>query len=152
MTARRGSARRPPRRSTARRATVVVDASVAVQWFANEPGAAAAARLLERDDVLVAPDLMTVEAANAWRKKTRRLEMSRADLEQAVASLLALDIEWVPTRGLAMLAARQALEIGHPVYDCLYLALAGQRSARLATVDDRLRRLAARVGVDLWGP
>ena len=147
MTARRGSARRPRRR-----ATVVVDASVAVQWFANEPGAAAAARLLERDDVLVAPDLMTVEAANAWWKKTRRLEMSRVDLEQAVASLLALDIEWVPTRGLAMLAARQALEIGHPVYDCLYLALAGQRSARLATVDDRLRRLAARVGVDLWGP
>jgi len=43
-----------------------------------------------------------------------------------------------------------ALDFGEPVYDGLYLALAAERGARLATADDRLRRLAERAGIRLW--
>jgi len=39
-------------------------------------------------------------------------------------------------------AKRLALEIGHPVYDCLYLVLAQAHDLPLATFDDRLRRAA----------
>lgn len=74
MTRRR---RHPPTRP-ARLAPVVVDASVAVQWFANEPGSERAAQLIVGDHRLLAPDLMPVEAANAWWKKVRRREMRRA--------------------------------------------------------------------------
>ena len=131
---------------------MVVDASVAVQWFANEPGAEAAARLIEGDDRLIAPDVMAAEAANAWWRKTRRREMTAADLDHAVVGLLALDIEWVPMARLLVPASRMALEMGHPVYDCLYLTLAVSRSARLATVDDPLGALAARLRVGRWAP
>ena len=44
----------------------MVDASIAVQWFANEPGSANAAKLIEADTGLLAPNIMPAEAANAW--------------------------------------------------------------------------------------
>jgi predicted nucleic acid-binding protein len=49
-------------------------------------------------------------------------------------------------------AARLALELAHGVYDCVYLALAAQYGATLATADDRLRRSAARLAVATWQP
>jgi len=45
-----------------------------------------------------------------------------------------------------LLAGRQ----GHPVSDCLYLALARRRDAVLATFDRRLTALATRIGTPLW--
>jgi len=129
---------------------VVVDASIAFLWFANEPDRWGSKQLLEAESALLAPDLMAVEAANAWWKKLRRREMELADVEQAVTNLLALGIAWTPSSVLLRPAARLAVELGHPVYDCLYLALAASHSALLATADDRLTRAAERLGVRVW--
>ncbi|MGH7341528.1 MAG: type II toxin-antitoxin system VapC family toxin, partial [Candidatus Rokuibacteriota bacterium] len=129
---------------------VVVDASIAFLWFANEPDRWGAARLLESASTLLAPDLMIAEVANAWWKKLRRREMAPADVEQAVTNLLALGIEWVASGQLVMPAARLAAELGHSVYDCLYLALAASNSAPLATIDEGLQRAGQRLGVRIW--
>jgi len=64
--------------------------------------------------------------------------------------LLALDIEVHGSAPLLSRATNLAIEIGHPVYDCLYLALAVETNAPLATADRRLRRAAAGVGIGLW--
>jgi predicted nucleic acid-binding protein len=129
---------------------VVVDASIAFLWFANEPDRWDAERVLETESALIAPDLMAVEVTNAWWKKLRRREMDMADVEQAVTNLLALGIDWTPLAALLRPATRLAVESGHPVYDCVYLALAMYHSALLATADDRLRQVAARFGVRIW--
>ena len=129
---------------------VVVDASIAFLWFAHEPDRWGAARLLETEAALLAPDLMAVETTNAWWKKLRRHEMDMVDVEQAVTNLLALGIAWTPSAALLRPAARLAAELGHAVYDCMYLALAASESAALATADDRLRRVADRLGVQVW--
>jgi len=129
---------------------VVVDASIAFLWFAHEPDRWGAARLLETEAALLAPDLMAVETTNAWWKKLRRHELDMVDLEQAVTNLLALGIAWTPSAALLRPAARLAAELGHAVYDCMYLALAASESAALATADDRLRRVADRLGVQVW--
>jgi predicted nucleic acid-binding protein len=129
---------------------IVVDASIAVAWFANEPDQEAATRLLETESVLLSLDFMIVETTNAWWKKLRRREMDLADIEQAVTNLLAVEIEWTPSVQLIKPAARLAAELGHPVYDCLYLALAVSHSASLATADGGLRQAAGRLGVRLW--
>ena len=155
MRARRGQrARRVRERgsrySVATDGPIVVDASVAFLWFANEPDRSGAIRLLETESVLMAPDLMAVEVANAWWKKLRRHQMEMADIEQAVTNLLALGIDWTPSEQLLLSAARLAGELEHPVYDCLYLALAVSHGASLATVDERLRRGAQRVGIRIW--
>src|SRR4029453_18712802 len=109
-----------------------------------------AGRLLELEAPLLAPDLMVVEATNAWWKKHRRREMDMIDVELAVTNLLAAGISWTSSAELVRPAARLATELGHPVYDCMYLALAASRSASLATADERLRRGAARGGVRVW--
>jgi predicted nucleic acid-binding protein len=157
MTPRRGARapagrarERSSRYASAAAGPIVVDASIAFLWFANEPDRRGADRLLEADSLLLAPDLMAVEATNAWWKKLRRREMDAADVEQAVTLLLALDIGWTPSAELLRPAARLAVELGHPVYDCVYLALASAHAAPLATADERLRRAAERVGVQIW--
>ena len=129
---------------------VVVDASIAVLWFANYPNRWKAERLLESQSLLLAPDLMAAETANVLWKKLRRREMDLTDVEQAITNLLALDIAWTSSTALIRPAARLAADLAHPVYDCLYLALAAAHAASLATADDRLRKGAERLGVPIW--
>ena len=141
---------RASRYTVASREPIVVDASIAFLWFVNEPDRSGAARLLESESLLLSPDLMIAEVTNAWWKKLRRREMTLEDVEQAVTNLLALGIDWTPSADLVKPAARLAAELDHPVYDCLYLALAAAQSTPVATPDDRLRRAAERIGIPVW--
>ena len=131
-------------------AAVVVDASVAVQWFSAEDGSASAARLLESDHTLVAPDIMPLETANAWWKKARRGDMEPEAVTRAVSRLLAIGIALAPSAPLLPRAIGLAVDLQHPVYDCIYLVLAVERGVPLASSDERLRRAAERLGVRLW--
>jgi len=130
----------------------VVDASVAVQWFAREPGSEASAALVEGNQPLVAPDIMPLEVANALWKKFRRGDVPAGDLQPAVTRILASDITLIPTLNLLERAVRLAFEISHPVYDCVYLVLAEERGAPLASNDERLRAAARARGLRVWRP
>lgn len=138
----------PARRRATRALPAVVDASMAVQWFAREAGSDTAAELLEGEDILAAPDVMPIEAANAWWKKVRRREMTAGDLNEALVNLMAVEMEWVSAGRLLVQAATLAVQIDHPVYDCLHLVLATTRR----TADERLRAAAAGLGVPVWRP
>ena len=145
------------RRVRERRATydtsvgpVVVDASIAFYWFANERDPWHAERLLTSEIPLLAPDLMAVEVTNAWWKRQRRGEMDLSYVERAITRLLGLGISWTPSTPLLRPAARLAADLDHPVYDCVYLMVAIRGGARLATADDRLRRAADRLGIKTW--
>ncbi len=50
-----------------------------------------------------------------------------------------------PDRHLQVEALAMACHLNHPVYDCLYLALARREAATLLTADRRLQSLAAQV-------
>jgi predicted nucleic acid-binding protein len=146
----------PPRRRVAEEraayGAVVVDASVAVQWFASEPESEDAASLLRSGRDLLAPDVMPVEAANTWWAKWRRKDLTSHEVEQAIANLLALQIPLIPSSLLLPQAARLATELDHPIYDCVYLALSVDRGAALATGDTRLRRAAQARSIPRWRP
>ena len=61
------------------------------------------------------------------------------------------DVSRCPSSDLVARASAIALEIAHPVYDCLYLACAEVEGAPLVTADGRLRDAAeAYPGVDIW--
>jgi predicted nucleic acid-binding protein len=120
--------------------TLVVDASVAVKWVVQEEGTEAALRLRFND--LVAPELILAECANILWKKAERAELTR---EAALLSARLLErsgIEFVSLYGLSERTVALAIELGHPAYDCAYLALALARRCRMVTAD---RRLLARV-------
>jgi predicted nucleic acid-binding protein len=53
--------------------------------------------------------------------------------------------QFEPDRELQVEALALACHLDHPVYDCLYLALARREAARILTADQRLQRLANQV-------
>ncbi len=52
---------------------------------------------------------------------------------------------WAAQLGKASMVLALACHLDHPLYDCLYLALARREAATLLTADQRLQRLAATV-------
>ncbi|HEX5425720.1 MAG TPA: type II toxin-antitoxin system VapC family toxin [Candidatus Acidoferrales bacterium] len=118
---------------------VVIDASIALKWVVQEDGTEQALRL-RRSAKLLAPDLLAVECANILWKKVQRRELVKDEALFAARLLQGADIELLPTRSLLESAVRIAIEIGHPAYDCVYVALAIDRNCRFVTADERLLR------------
>ena len=116
----------------------VVDASVMVKWLVNEDHSEKAAGLLDVSSTLVAPALVFAEAANALWAMRRRGDITASDLADAVDALQAVPVSLpVPMQQLTPAAARLAVDLDHPVYDCFYLALAVQTQYPVVTADSR---------------
>lgn len=126
--------------------TIVVDASVALKLVLPEPGSDRA-HALQRSS-LHAPDLLLVECANALSTMARRKVLTRAVAEECFERLATGPVTLSPSGGLARSAMRFALDLGHPVYDCIYLALAAQLGTSVVTADVRL--LAAVRAQSAW--
>ena len=120
--------------------TWVIDASVAVKWVIPEMLSDEADRLRAGDEEIVAPDLLLVEVANALWKKTVTEEISLVEAEQAFALVNESGIDLRATTPLLPRAMQVARRLHHPVYDCVYLALAEREHATLITADRRLMR------------
>lgn len=116
----------------------VVDASVAVKWLIAEPLSEEAARLLDGEFTLVAPDLLFAEATSALVAKHHHGEIDHEELAQAVDLLRLAPVSTpLSMRQLAASAARLAADLRHPVYDCVYLALAIHEAYPVVTADNR---------------
>ena len=119
--------------------TLVIDASIAIKWVVEEQGTLQALEL-RRQSKLIAPELLTAECANILWKKVQRKELSREEALLAARLLQVAEIELLPTGGLLETAIRIALDLDHPAYDCLYLALAIENECRFVTADERFVR------------
>jgi predicted nucleic acid-binding protein len=117
--------------------TLIVDASVAVKWLVDEVDSQAAQRLLDSDEKPVAPDFVLIEVGNVLWKKAQRQQLKP---EQAVAGIDALPTYFellVPSTPLLPRALATAIDVRHPVYDCLYLACAERLEVTLVTAEVR---------------
>jgi len=120
----------------------VIDASVAVKWVVSEPDSDDAEALLDSHS-FVAPDLIVAECANILWKKVRRGQLSVDDAIGAAQTLQSADIELRPMNSLIVAAIRMAVTLGHPAYDCFYLALAREQTCPFVTADVALVRKVA---------
>ena len=75
----------------------------------------------------------------------RAEQLASLDPQQLLADASDLVDRVEPDRHLQAEALALACHLDHPVYDCLYLALARREAATLITADRRLQQLAARV-------
>jgi predicted nucleic acid-binding protein len=123
---------------------LVVDASVAVKWFAREVLTEEARELLTSTDELVAPDWLLVEAASTFWKKVKKGEMLSIYAERHIDDLPLFFVRPYPARELAAEALRLAVNLKHSVYDCIYLALAERERLPLVTADVDLAAAARR--------
>lgn len=113
----------------------VVDSCVAAKWYAPEPDSALARALLGRP--LIAPDQIRAEIASALWKKVRASEIRRTQALRALPHL-ASAVRLMPSEPLAEMALDLALDLGQPVYDCFFLALAQTLNFPLVTADRKL--------------
>jgi predicted nucleic acid-binding protein len=98
---------------------------------------------------LLAPELIIAEVISAAWKQRRRGGIDDAQFDDIVIRIADGPIDCRPLRPLALRAAALARELDHPLYDCLYLALAEAEDAPLVTADRRL--VAAVRGTALAG-
>lgn len=133
---------------------LVLDASVAIKWFTDEPGSDAAERVALHG-ALVAPDLLCAEVGPAGWRAVRMGLMRR----EQTSSCRRLSVATWASSGRSSRCGPARLQLwpralaiahllDHPLPDCIYLALAESVARSVTTAD---RRLPARVTGTAWG-
>lgn len=125
---------------------MILDTSAAVPLLFDHALSDVARRAVSGQS-LVSPALVGVETANALWEYAMRDGLTAHQLAEMVSSLTEI-VEIVPDAQLLSRAVELAVEHRHPVYDCLYLALALQRREPLATADRRLAALARQLAIE----
>lgn len=123
--------------------TIVVDASLAVKWFLAEDDSHLADDVFEAHsgDITV-PPVFGVEVSAAMVREAN-IHKAHADvMRSAIARLIsffddgAIVVHAQSSQQLAR-AADLAIDLGHPLKDCLYLTLAMEIGCELVTCDAR---------------
>ena len=138
---------------------IAIDASLAVKWYRAEDYSLEATALFEANaGNFVAPDLFAIEVVSALVRNANAVKAARGAMEQAVAAFTAelargsIKLTRLTAKSLAD-AAKLALHLGHPLKDCIYLALAMELGCDLVTCDARFAAKAKGVwaGVRVLG-
>ena len=124
---------------------MIVDASVAVKWLIEEADSVAANALL-RAPGLVAPDLVLSEVGNAIWKKRKRGDLAAFDVR--VDGLGRIYARLAPAFAFVDRALALAERMDHPIYDCVYLAMAEAEDDIVVTADGRFIDACRRAGLD----
>ena len=125
--------------------TCVLDASAAIRVRTGDPVASQWRDQLKKAPLVLAPELMLSEVANTLWKLQRGGNLNGLDPQTLLADARDLVDQIEPDRHLQVEALALACHLDHPVYDCLYLALARREAAQLLTADQRLEKLASKV-------
>lgn len=133
----------------------VLDASVALAWFVDNPVPAYATRVKEsllHGVQAVVPALWHLEMANGLAVAERRGILTAADasqgvrdVEQLLAHAIATTADFISVRQ----ALTTALSFQLSAYDAVYLDTARREGLPLATLDRRLLAAAGQAGVAL---
>lgn len=125
--------------------TFVVDASLAFKLLIVEADSADAWRFVEYfGEDLHAPDLLHVELVGVLVRLANQREIAR---ELALERMDWWTDTWISggvrshrvDASLVNQAGRMAVEFGHPIKDCIYLALADRLGCQFVTADAKFR-------------
>jgi predicted nucleic acid-binding protein len=130
--------------------SIVVDASVVAQRLVTEADSPKARSLLtgwaEGRLDLLAPELMAVEIGSMLWKRVVRGLLPREGALELYREFRELQIPLWPCEPLMDASLRLATTQQHPVYDCLYVALAVETQSELITADEGMFRTFNAVG------
>ena len=102
--------------SSAKTVTVIIDASVAFKWLAEEDGSDAAFALLDRYE-LYAPVLLMHEVANGLWRKVQRDQIERSVSFSDELNRLPQLVNLIDETAHVARALEIGREFGHAVYD-----------------------------------
>ncbi|MBM5784446.1 MAG: type II toxin-antitoxin system VapC family toxin [Cyanobacteria bacterium K_DeepCast_35m_m1_288] len=116
-------------------ASLVLDASAVVRIIEGvEPSAPFQEAVLQAGLVLALAQILT-EVANALWRLQRGGQLEADGLQRRLSRAAELVVVIEPDRHLQLEALALACHLDHPVYDCLYLALARREAAALLTAN-----------------
>ena len=127
---------------------IVVDASLATKWLVEEADHDRALQFLSlfRTEI-AAPDLLLSEVSSAIVRRANARDFTTSDAVERIAEWALLwgrgpIAKYRLTAHLIAEAAQIALGLGHPLADCIYLALAIDLDCDLATCDAKFQAKA----------
>jgi predicted nucleic acid-binding protein len=115
---------------------LVCDANVLFKLLVPEEDSEAA-RTAARAYEFVVPEIAFAEVGNALWSRVQRGEFSIETGQELTDRLQAGAIEARPVRPLLSRALWLASQMNHPIYDCVYLALAESLNVPFLTADQR---------------
>jgi predicted nucleic acid-binding protein len=128
-----------------------MDASVAMAWCFEDEATEATDAVLDRlrDDEAAVPAIWPLEVANVLLVAERRGRLSEAQASRFLELLaqLPIEVDDAPRDLADIVAAGRRHELSS--YDASYLVLAERLGASLATLDQRLAKVAEGAGVEL---
>lgn len=132
----------------------VVDASVGIKLFLDEPLADRAAALFAHlsdspPAYFYVPDLFFIECANIFWKHVRCFHYPQHVARQNIGDLASLQLRPAAMQSLAEDALTLAIHHGCTAYDAAYVALAMHLSVPLVTADETLIRVFAATEFDI---
>jgi predicted nucleic acid-binding protein len=133
----------------------VLDASVSLRWFLDNPVPAYAVHIKQQLTVgarAVVPALWHLEMANGFVVAERRGMLAQGDADLCIAQTEQLVAHWIES-ATDLLSIRDAFTAARAFrlscYDAVYLETARRTGLPLATLDHPLRSAAGRAGVEL---
>lgn len=123
---------------------IVLDCSAALQIVKETERGRAFKSLFLPDEEVVAPELYTLEVANAVWKYVHAGRMGVAEGRKMMEDALALPDRLYPVDGLMDEIYAESLALDHSAYDMAYMVLARRMGATLCTYDARLRECCAK--------
>ena len=134
----------------------VLDASVALAWFVDNPVAAYAVRVrksLARDARALVPGLWHLEMANGFAVAERRGILTSANSTAGIAAIEQLLVQSIENSA-DFISLRQVLTTARDfqlsAYDAVYLDTARRQQLPIATLDRRLLSAAQQAGVEVY--
>lgn len=134
---------------------IVVDASVALAWVlpdtqSNQRYSAVIAQAgLARTEELLAPRLLTTECSYRLLKYGRRHHWGEAKIAESAEVIDLFNIRYFDNADAVASLVRFAVRHHVQGYDAVYLGLAVQLGAKLATLDGGLKTAARAAGVEI---
>ena len=116
---------------------LIVDSSVVVKWFVDEILHAEARHIYKYQQDILAPEFVFVEVANVVWKKVQREEIEADQAYKIIDLVFEALPGFIHSPDILSEATKLAVELAHPVYDCLYLACVNGPHDTLVTADKR---------------
>jgi predicted nucleic acid-binding protein len=128
-------------------AVIVLDASSAIRAVMDSAAQLELLDRLAKAAVVLAPNLMRVEAASALWKYQKAQVIDAAKARDRHAEVCLLVHRFVEEQTLFPESLQLAIDFNHPVYDAVYAVLARRHAATLLSFDRRLHSLCERANV-----
>lgn len=99
------------------------------------------------DQTIIAPDFLKLEVINILRKLHFFQGVPKSTIDEYESIIFDLVDEFIPDFGSLISAKKISFELNHPIYDCIFLALAKETSDIFCSYDQKLLAKAQIIGI-----